>query len=120
MMADGSSIDGAMVRKARWNSPHAVFGDVVVLGFLIVQSLDGAFTYLGVCRWGPGIEANPLVRSVVALAGLGAGIMLAKLAAMAFGILLHLRQVHGVVAFLTALYLWAAIVPWATLFLTHS
>jgi hypothetical protein len=107
-------------KTGRWSSSQALFGDVVVLGFLIVQSLDGAFTYLGVCRWGPGIEANPLVSAVVAAAGLGAGLVLFKLAAIGLGILLHLRQVHSVVALLTALYFWAAIVPWAALFLSHS
>jgi len=35
-----------------------------------------------------------------------------------FGMLLHLRRVHGVVALLTAFYLAVAIVPWAVLFLT--
>jgi hypothetical protein len=103
----------------RWDTPRALFGDLVVLGFLIVQCLDGVLTYLGVCRWGPGIEANPLVNSVVAVAGLGAGLAGAKLVAMGFGILLHLRQVHGIVALLTALYIAAAILPWTALFLTH-
>jgi hypothetical protein len=98
---------------------HAVFGDLMVLGFLIVQCLDGVFTYLGVCRWGPEIEANPLIGSVVAVAGLGAGLASAKLVAMGFGILLHLRQVHGIVALLTALYIGAAILPWAALFLSQ-
>ena len=103
----------------RWDTPRTVFGDLVVLGFLIVQCLDGVFTYLGICRWGPGIEANPVVSSVVAVAGLGAGLAGPKLVAMAFGILLHLRQVHSIVALLTALYIAAAILPWTTLFLTQ-
>jgi hypothetical protein len=46
-----------------WDTP-SVFGDLAVLGFLLVQCLDGVFTYLGVQRWGPGIEANPLVTAV--------------------------------------------------------
>src|SRR4249919_3159466 len=106
-----------MSRKAiaefhrRWDSPGSLFGDLMVLVFLIVQCLDGAMTYLGVTRWGPGIEANPLVSSAVAAAGLGAGLAGAKLLAMGFGILLHLRQVHGIVALLTALYIAAAILP---------
>jgi hypothetical protein len=106
-------------RSKRWNTPWELFGDVMVLGFLVVQCLDGAFTYLGVRTWGPGIEANPLMSSVVATAGLGAGLAGAKLVAMGFGILLHLRQVHGVVAALTALYICVAILPWAALFFTH-
>jgi hypothetical protein len=103
----------------RSKTESSLFGDLAVLIFLVVQCLDGAFTYLGVCRWGPGIEANPLVSSAVAAAGLGAGLASAKLLAMGFGILLHLRQVHGIVALLTALYIAAAIVPWTALFLTH-
>jgi len=91
----------------------------MVLVFLVVQCLDGAMTYLGVTQWGPGIEANPLVSAAVASAGLGFGLAGAKLVAMGFGILLHLRQVHIVVALLTAFYIAAAIVPWVALFLTH-
>jgi len=103
----------------RWDKPRSLFGDVMVLSFLIVQCLDGAMTYLGVTRWGLGIEANPLVSAAVTTAGLGAGLAGAKLVAIGFGILLHLRQVHVVVALLTVFYIAAAIVPWAALFLTH-
>jgi hypothetical protein len=70
-------------RFKRWNTSRELFGDVMVLGFLIVQCLDGAFTYLGVRTWGPGIEANPLMSSVAAL------------------------------------YICAAILPWAAFFLTQ-
>jgi hypothetical protein len=105
--------------RKRWDTPRSLFGDLMVLVFLVVQCLDGAFTYLGVCRWGPGIEANPLVSSLVGVAGLGAGLASAKLVAMGFGILLHLRQVHSIVALLTALYIAAAILPWTALFLMH-
>ena len=103
----------------RWDTPQSVFGDVAVLVFIIVQCLDGAFTYLGVTFWGPGIEANPLVSSAVATAGLGAGLALAKLVAMGFGILLHLFRVHNLVALLAAIYIAAAIIPWTALFLSQ-
>jgi hypothetical protein len=39
-----------------------------------------------------------------------------KLVAVAFGIALHLRRVHNVVALLTAIYVAAAILPWTALF----
>jgi hypothetical protein len=103
----------------RWDAGRCVFGDLVVLGFVLVQCLDGAFTYLGVTMWGPGIEANPLVSAAVATAGLGAGLAGAKLMAIGFGILLHLRRVHNLVALLTAVYVATAIVPWTAIFLTH-
>jgi hypothetical protein len=101
----------------RWDTPRSRFGDVVVLGFLLAQCLDGAFTYLGVSFWGPGIEGNPIISSAVSYAGLGVGLAGAKLFAVALGIALHLCRVHNVVALLTAIYLVGAIVPWTFLFL---
>ena len=91
---------------------------MVVLSFLFVQGLDGAFTYLGVRIWGPGIEANPLINSAVSMAGLGVGLTSAKLVAIGFGIALHLQRVHNLIALLTAVYFAAAILPWTAIFLT--
>ncbi len=89
----------------------------MVVAFLMVQCLDGVFTYLGVSIWGPGIEANPIVASAMTAGGLTVGLGGAKLVAIVFGMLLHLRRVHNVVALLTAIYFIVAIVPWAALFL---
>jgi hypothetical protein len=52
-------------------------------------------------------------------AGVAAGLGGAKMMAIGFGMLLHLRRVHNVVALLTAIYFAVAILPWAALFLTH-
>jgi hypothetical protein len=51
--------------------------------------------------------------------GVGAGISVAKLIAISFGIVLHLRRVHYLVAMLTAIYVTAAILPWTALFLAN-
>lgn len=101
-----------------WDTPNSLFGNLVVLGFFVVQALDGALTYLGVSRWGPGIEANPLLSSAMAYAGIGASLAAAKSVAIAFGIVLHLYRVHTIVALLTVFYVAAAIVPWTAVFLT--
>ena len=99
----------------RWDDPRSPFGDVVVVAFLIVQCLDGIFTYLGVSIWGLSIEANPIVSSAMTVGGLAVGLGGAKLVAIGFGMLLHLRRVHTVVALLTAIYFTVAIIPWALL-----
>jgi hypothetical protein len=101
-----------------WDTPDSRFGNFVVLGFLVVQFLDGGLTYLGVTIWGPGIEANPLLSAAMASVGLAASLAAAKSVAIAFGIVLHLYRVHTMVALLTAFYVAAAIVPWAAVFLT--
>src|SRR5262245_39907970 len=101
----------------RWDSSRSRFGDIAVITFLIVQGLDGVFTYLGVSIWGPGVEANPLLKSAVSMAGLGVGLAGTKLVAVVLGMGLHLYRVHNAVALLTAIYLAAAIIPWAAVFL---
>ena len=103
----------------RWEVPRSMFGDLTVVGFLLVQCLDGVFTYLGVRLWGPMVEGNPIISSAIALAGPASGLAGAKLMAVGFGILLHLRRVHNLVAFLTVVYVAVAILPWTALFLAN-
>jgi len=100
-----------------WDASPSLFGDLAVISFLVVQVLDGILTYIGIAQWGPGIEANPLVSSAVAYAGVGAGLTATKVLAVGCGIILHLRRVHHVVAFLTAVYIAVAILPWMAIFL---
>ena len=103
----------------RWDEPRSRFGDLMVIGFLLTQYLDGVFTYVGIAIWGPGIEANPLLSSAMAAAGVATTLGAAKGLAIVFGCLLHLHRVHNLVALLTALYFTAAILPWTALFLTN-
>jgi hypothetical protein len=105
------------VLSKRWTERRSLFGDLVVVGFVLMQCLDGVFTYLGVGIWGLAIEANPLISSAMSTAGVAAGLGGAKLLAISLGILLHLRRVHYVVALLTAIYFTVAILPWTALFL---
>ena len=100
-----------------WDTSPCLFGDLAVLSFLVVQALDGVLTYIGIAWWGPGIEANPIVSSAVAYAGAGAGLTATKHVAAGCGILLHVRRVHHVVAFLTAVYIAVAILPWTAIFI---
>ena len=101
----------------RCDAERDVYGNVVVIGFMIVQCLDGMLTYVGIVTWGPAIEGNPLVTSAVAVAGTGPGLTAAKLLAASCGIVLHLLRVHGIIALLTAFYVLVAIAPWTALLL---
>jgi hypothetical protein len=105
--------------STRWDNPRSRFGDFAMLAFFTAQVLDGIFTYVGVSVWGPTIEANPLVSSAVAVAGLGAGLTGVKAVAIGLGMLLHLRRLHNLVALLTAIYVATAILPWTAIFLFH-
>jgi hypothetical protein len=101
----------------RWDQPKSLFGDLMVVGFVLMQCLDGMFTYLGVGIWGPAIEANPLIATAMAAGGVVAAVGGAKAVAISLGMLLHMRRVHNLVALLTAIYFTVAILPWTALLL---
>jgi hypothetical protein len=92
--------------------PRSHVSDLVLVAFLLVQCLDGVFTYVGVSIFGFGIEANPIIVSLMTHLGLGPGVLSAKMLAVCLGIWLHLRQIHTAVALLTGFYVAAAIAPW--------
>ena len=102
-----------------WAQSRNLFGNLTVVGFVLVQCLDGVFTYLGVGIWGPTIEANPLITSAMAAAGVAAAVGGAKAVAISLGILLHLLRVHYLVALLTGIYFTVAILPWTVLLLAN-
>ena len=87
-------------------------GELVILAFFVVQALDAAFTYWGVAAHGRAIEANPLIASLMHAIGEGPALASAKVAAAGCGMILHLTQVHRIVAVLTAFYVCVAIGPW--------
>ena len=101
--------------SSSWRTTHERFGNLAVIGFMLVQYLDGFYTYAGLSIWGLNIEANPLIRGTVGLVGPGTGLAVAKLVAIGFGMLLHLRGVHSAVAILTGVYVVLSIVPWTAL-----
>jgi hypothetical protein len=108
---------------SRWifnRSRESRFGDWVVLAFLVVQALDGVLTYVGMMSVDRAAEGNPLLVALMAAVGLGPGLAGAKLLAGSLGIALHLFGTHRLVALLTAIYVAAAIVPWAAMIVTFS
>jgi uncharacterized membrane protein len=121
-MANPAYADPAafLPRSSSWSATAAapararrsIFGDLVLIAFLLAQCFDGVFTYVGVVSYGTAIEANPLIASLMVTFGHGTALMLAKTVAAGLGILLHMRQVHGAVAVLSAFYIAVAIVPW--------
>ena len=114
--ADPSAPYGTDVPKIWSLQPRrSIFGDVVLVAFLCAQVLDGAFTYLGVVTFGPTVEANPVIVSLMGYLGHGPALMIAKLIAGSLGISLHLRGTHGAVAVLAAFYVVAALLPWAVI-----
>ena len=107
------SLVGISLPKVRKPSRPSLFGNLVLVGFLLVQCFDGVFTYVGVSVFGLGIEANPLIAALMRHLGHGPGLLVAKMMAALLGILLHLREVHLAVAMLTGFYAAAALAPWA-------
>jgi len=88
---------------------------VLWLGFVAVQVLDGVLSYVGVSLHGPSIEANPLVAWYLAALGPAVGFTLTKLFAVMCGVVLYVTAHHRLVAILTLVYIAFAVVPWFAL-----
>ena len=91
---------------------RSMFGDLALVAFLAAQASDGVLTYVGVHTYGLRMEGNPLLVWLMATMGQGMAVAMAKTAAGAFGIALHLTSVHRIVALLTAFYIAVAVLPW--------
>ena len=89
---------------------RAVFA---LLLFVAVQLADGTQTYMGMLRFGPGIEANPILAWCAAIFGASAALGVAKVVAIIGGATLHVLSQHLILAALTVACVFGAIVPWA-------
>jgi Domain of unknown function (DUF5658) len=98
-----------------WLRRSLTFGNVAIVAFLVVQALDGMFTYVGIVSYGPAVEGNPLLSWMMGVLGAAPALAGAKFMASIFGIVLHLTAVHRTVALLAILYVSAAILPWVQL-----
>jgi hypothetical protein len=86
--------------------------ELLWMGFVIVQALDGAMSYVGVSMHGPLIEGNPLVAWYLTVLGPAAGFAAAKLFAVTCGAVLYVTGRHTWVAVVTVVYLVFAVIPW--------
>ena len=87
-----------------------------LLIFLLLQLADGVLTYAAVDRFGPQAEGNPILATWIMLAGAMPALFGAKLLACACGAVLYISGVHRVLAGLSTLYLFAAVLPWLHIF----
>jgi len=99
----------------RSEQPRSLFGDFVIVAFLLSQAIDGVLTYVGVIEFGPEIEANPLIAALMGIIGHGPALASVKVLAGSLGIALHLNGVHRILAFLTLYYFAGSVVPWSAL-----
>ena len=84
--------------------------------FVLLQLADGVLTYAAVERFGASAEGNPILATWIMLTGAAPALVGAKLLACACGGVLYAAGVHHVLAGLSALYLFAAVVPWLQIF----
>jgi hypothetical protein len=83
--------------------------------FVAVQIGDGVLTAVGIGRFGPSIEANPLLVHSIVTFGSAPALLTAKAVAIVAGGLLHAHSYHLVLALLTVAYVFATLIPWAIL-----
>ena len=88
-------------------------GTATLVLFMGVQVADGVWTASGIARFGPAIEANPLLHFLLTTCGMAAALVSVKLLAMISGAFLYSRSQDLALALLTVLYVFGAILPWA-------
>ena len=84
--------------------------------FVLLQLADGVLTYAAVERFGTVAEGNPILATWIMITGAAPALIGAKLIACGCGVVLYVTGVHHVLAALSALYLFAAVVPWLQIF----
>ncbi len=89
---------------------------VLLVVFVGLQAADGLLTYAAVERFGAVAEGNPILATWIMLTGAGTALVGAKTIACLCGALLYVTGVHHVLAGLSALYLFAAVIPWMRIF----
>jgi hypothetical protein len=88
----------------------------LLIGFIVLQAADGLLTYAAVQQFGVAAEGNPLLETWIVLTGSATALIGAKTMACLCGAVLYLAGVHNVLAGLSLLYLFAAVVPWLRIF----
>ena len=88
----------------------------LLIVFLGLQAADGLLTYAAVERFGAVAEGNPLLETWIVLTGSATALIGAKTMACLCGAVLYMTGVHHVLAGLSLLYLFAAVVPWLRIF----
>jgi hypothetical protein len=85
---------------------------VLLVVFIVLQAADGLLTYAAVERFGVAAEGNPILATWMMLTGYEAALLGAKTLACLCGGVLYVAGVYHVLAGLSVLYLFAAVVPW--------
>jgi hypothetical protein len=84
--------------------------------FVVLQLADGVLTYAAVERFGTAAEGNPILATWIAVTGAAPALVGAKVIACVCGGVLYAAGVHHVLVALSALYLFAAVMPWLQIF----
>ena len=91
-----------------------------LLLFILLQLADGVLTYAAVEKFGTGAEGNPILATWIMITGAAPALIGAKLVACVCGAVLYAAGVHYVLVGLSALYLFAAVMPWVQVLTTYS
>ena len=83
--------------------------------FATTHLADAIQTMLGIQRFGPAVEANPIVSFYVMFGGATAALIGAKLFAVSCGAILYCFERYIPLTLLTLVVVFSAILPWALL-----
>ena len=115
-------VEASALLWAKGSDDSVLAKDVIVLGALLslLQLVDGVLTNLGINRYGIAIEGNPFLRSMMEEFGHVPTLTILKCLAIGLVIALtmmtkKLPWIKNAMSAVTAVYLFAAILPWTYL-----
>lgn len=90
----------------------------IFLGSL--QVFDGALTRMGIQKFGSQAEGNPMMRYLIEMLGTEQALLIAKISAIGFVIVLtifakRIKWIKDLIGVLSFIYLFAAVIPWMLL-----
>lgn len=91
---------------------------------VVIQILDGIFTGIGVMIYGPGIEANPIIRSLIESWGPANAMLCVKTVAIAIVLFLaylsnYVNWMPRAMRIVIGIYMVSAIIPWSLILYRH-
>lgn len=118
-------LNGDAIKFAR-RSVRRTDAGIITLSFILIvlQVLDGVLTAIGVSHFGPGIEANLLIRNLMHSIGYIPALLCVK--GLGIAVVVTLCMIGSTVRWLNValkavigIYICAAIIPWSVILLRH-
>lgn len=80
--------------------------------YIVLQVMDGIFTYIAIGAYGYQLEGNPLVRWLMQATNLELGLLCAKIFGIMLGVILYAHHARWALVVVNLVYAVFMVIPW--------